>query len=349
MNEVITNELRSKVFIDADVAIAMGKPPGNWIFKRLVDLVNVGLVSIVTTDVTVGQIMKHHVKDAYETLAPLRQSRFRSLVSDILGIDLPRKKNADWRLTLQTHLENGVAEMFEQLKAETISLDRVTPSEIFHDYTNSSGFFSPSSKPDQFADAFVFAAVVQESTNDVPMIIVARDNDFNEPVRRHPSAVLLKSIEELFAWYALYLPAPDLSRISEFLGNALTQHDLFRQEVELEDFELDRDWMFSASVNDIIVGSVSAFDLFHDDSVIAMVDVKVELAVAYRYRGRDRGGYVYERNRHQTSGTAEVALFAAIDVENGVPITLQEVTLREYVLRFDQPISGTTHLKVYQQ
>ena len=81
MNEVIINELRSKVFMDADVAIAMGKPPGNWIFQRLVDLVNLGLISIVTTDVTMGQIIKHHVKDAYETLAsftpvPLSQRGF---------------------------------------------------------------------------------------------------------------------------------------------------------------------------------------------------------------------------------------------------------------------------------
>ena len=239
--------------------------------------------------------------------------------------------------------------MFEQLKAEMVSLDRVTPSEIFHDYTNNSGFFSPSNKPDQFADAFVFAAVVQESTNDDPMIIVARDNDFDEPVKRHPGTVLLKSIEDLFAWYALDLQAPDLPRFSEFLRNALTQDNLFRQEVELEDFKLDRDWIFSASINDVIVGNVCAFDLFHDDLVIAMVDVKVELAIAYRYLSRDHGGYVYESNSHQTSGTAEVALFAAIDVEDGLPITLQEVRLREYVLRFDQPISGMTYLRIYHQ
>lgn len=99
MNEVIIADLRYKVFLDADIAIGMGKPPGNWIFQRLVDLVNVGLLSIVTTELTIGQIVKHHVNDAYKTLEPLRESHFRNVVSNVLGIDLPHKRNADWRLT----------------------------------------------------------------------------------------------------------------------------------------------------------------------------------------------------------------------------------------------------------
>ena len=347
MNEVIINELRSKVFMDADVAIAMGKPPGNWIFQRLVDLVNLGLISIVTTDVTMGQIIKHHVKDAYETLAPLRQSRFRNVVSDVLGIELPPKTNADWRLALKTHFENGVAEMFGQLKAEIVSLDSVTPSVVFHDYVNDFGFFNPSNKPNQFADAFVFAAVAQHATHDDPIIIVARDNDFDEPVKRKPGTILLKSIEELFASYALYLKAPELPQISEFLKNALTEDNLFRQEVELEDFKLDRDWILSAIINDVLIGNVSAFDLFHyNDLVIAMVDVKVELVVAYRYRSLDRVRDDYDIDYGKTSGIAEITLFAAINLDNGVPVTLEEVKLREYVLRFDQPISNKAYLQV---
>ena len=218
--------------------------------------------------------MKHHVRDAYETLAPLRQARFRNMVFDVLGIELPYKRNADWRLALKTQIESGVAEMFRQLKAETVSLDRVTPSEIFHDYVNASGFFNPKNKPDQFADAFVFAAVALDSTNDDPMIIVSRDKDFEEPVRRTPGTILLKSIEELFAWYALHLKAPELPCIAEFLKDVLTENDLFRQEIELEDFKLDHDWILSTSIKDLKIGNVSAFDLFHDnDLVFAMVDV----------------------------------------------------------------------------
>ena len=350
MNEIIINELRSKVFMDADVAIEMGKPPGNWIFQRLVDLVNLGLVSIVTTDVTMGQIVKHHVNDAYQTLAPLRQPRFRNVVSDVLGIELPHKRNADWRLALKTQYDNGVAGMFGQLKAEIVSLDSVTPSEVFHDYVNDSGFFTPSNKPDQFADAFVFAAVAQNSSHDDPMIIVARDKDFVEPVKRKPGTILLKSIEELFASYALHLKVPELPKISEFLRNALTEDNFFRQEVELEDFELDRDWILSAIINDVTIANISAFDLFHDnDLVFAMVDVKVELAVAYRYRSLDRARDDYHNAYCKTSGIAEIALFAAINLEIGVPVTLEEVKLREYVLRFDQPISNKTYLQVYRK
>ena len=240
--------------------------------------------------------------------------------------------------------------MFGQLKAEIVSLDSVTPSEVFHDYVNDSGFFNPSSKPNQFADAFVFAAVAQDTTHDDPMIIVTRDNDFDEPVKRKAGTVLLKSIEELFVWYALHLESPDLPNVSEFLKNTLTEDNTFRQEVELDDFELDRDWLLSAIINEMTMGTISAFDLFHyNDLVFAMVDVTVELDVACRSRNRDRIRDDYGSDSFNTSGIAEIALFAAINLESGVPATLEEVQLREYVLRLDQPISNKSCLQVYRQ
>ncbi len=343
MNEVIIKELRSKVFIDADVAIGMGKPPGNWIFQRLVDLVNVGLISIVTTDLTIGQIVKHHVDDAYKTLAPLRESRFRDLVSNTLGIDLPRKSNANWRQSLKTQYENEVSEMFNKLKAETVSLDQVTSSKIFSDYINDSGFFNPKNKPDQFADAFVFLAVAENANSENPMIIVARDNDFNEPAKETPDVVLLKSIEELFAWFALEIKAPGLPNIDEFLKHGLVNNELFKQEVELEGLELDNDWILDAHINDVAIENVSAFELFHDDIVIAMVDVKVKLAVGYR----SHDSFRYETEWHPRSETADIALFAALDIEEGVPVAIQEVKLREYVLRFNQPVSDTVRVQFH--
>ena len=343
MNEVIIKELRSKVFIDADVAIGMGKPPGNWIFQRLLDLVNVGLISIVTTDLTIGQVVKHHVDDAYKTLAPLRESRFRDLVSNTLGIDLPRKSNANWRQSLKTQYENEVSEMFNKLKAETISLDQVTPSKIFSDYISGSGFFNPKNKPDQFADAFVFSAVVENANSDNPLVIVARDNDFKEPAKETPGVVLLKSIEELFAWFALEIKAPDLPNINEFLKHGLVSNELFKQEVELEDLELDNDWVIDAHINDVAIENVSAFELFHDDIVIAMVDVKVELAVGYR----SHDSYRYETELHPRSEIADIALFAALDFEEGVPVAIQEVKLREYVLWFNQPMSNTVRIQFH--
>ena len=349
MNEVILKELRSRVFMDADIAIGMGKPPGNYIFQRLVDLSNLGLISIVTTDLTMWQIVKHHVNDAYELLAPLRESRFRNVVSNVLGIDLPNKRNADWRLTLKTHYENGVAEMFGKLKAEIVSMDGVTPSDIFNDYMNDSGFFNPNNKPNQFEDAFVFAAVVEHSTNDDPIIIVARDNDFNEPASANPNVALLKSIEELCAWFALGMETPELPGIDTFLRGALLKDELFRHEVELEDFELDSDWILNAHINDIVIRSVSAFKLFHDDMVIAMVNVKVNLEVSYRNLGGDSYGYDNKVESSQTSETAEIALFAALDVEEGVPIAVEEVKLRGYDLWFSQPISNTVRLQFHYE
>lgn len=51
-----------QVFLDANIVIQTGKPPGGPTIKRLIDLVDVGIIAVVTTDLTVTEVVKKHTE-----------------------------------------------------------------------------------------------------------------------------------------------------------------------------------------------------------------------------------------------------------------------------------------------
>lgn len=349
MNETILHELTTKVYIDADIMIDMGKPPGDWVFRRLVDLVNVGVISIVSPDLTMGQVVRHHVRDAYKTLDPLRQTQFRNVYSSLFNVNLSQMSNASLRSKLETHYQAGISEMFRQLNAEMLDLDVVVPSVIFDDYMNGSGFFDPNNKPNQFADAFIFAALLEHRQNGEPLIIVARDKDFDEPAKEVSNVAVLKKIEDLFAWFALEVGAPDIPAIQGFLQNALMSNELFRSAVAFEDFEIDQRWLLNSRFDGIRVENISAFKLFHDHIMIAMVDTEVSMTIDVAKVELGDPSSVDETEAAQTSGTAKVEFFGAISIdENGIPLEIEEVSLRTYEVRLNPPVGSIFGMRFLQ-
>jgi len=70
-----------KIFLDANVVIRAGKPPARPLIPRVADLVDVGYVKVVTTDLTRMEIAKKHAGNDFEVLgaiAPARRSEFVS-------------------------------------------------------------------------------------------------------------------------------------------------------------------------------------------------------------------------------------------------------------------------------
>jgi hypothetical protein len=58
----------------------MGKPPGDFMFDRLVDLVKAGFITVVTTDLTKDEIVKKHVEDDYRAVKEFGRKHFRTIV-----------------------------------------------------------------------------------------------------------------------------------------------------------------------------------------------------------------------------------------------------------------------------
>ncbi len=320
-------------------------------FHRLVDLVNVGVISILTTDVTIGQIVKNHVTDAYKSLEPLRTHEFRhfrNLVSDLLDVELPRKRNAEWRQFLRDTYQEGVANMFGQLNAKRITLDHVIPSKVFDDYINSSGFFDPKNKPNQFADAFVFAALVDDTAEGDRIIVVARDDDFDIPARAVPNVTILKSTEDLFAWFALEIEAPEIPGIATLLEDTLLVDELFANAVNFDDFDIDNKWLLNSEIKQVKVGDISAFKLFYDDLVIATVKTEVTLDISCTPVDPNNLGADDATEPDHVSGQASIEFFGVINVgEGNSPVELAELSLRKYELQPDPPIGPIVHIRFH--
>src|SRR5437867_1421731 len=74
-----------KIFLDANIVIRAGKPPGGPLIPRVTDLVGVGYVKVVTTDLTRMEIAKKHAGYDFEVMGALSKRRVRDLAHAILG------------------------------------------------------------------------------------------------------------------------------------------------------------------------------------------------------------------------------------------------------------------------
>ena len=155
---------RVKVFFDANIIIQAGKPPGGPLISRVADLVNAGLIKVLTTDLTVAEVAKKHADNDYEVIKEVGRPHFRKIMSEHLGISLPNINKAELKLSISKKYSELVAAMFAHLKAKTLAIDDIKPSKVFTAYTEKSGFFTGEGKRDQFPDAFIFECLKTEAT-----------------------------------------------------------------------------------------------------------------------------------------------------------------------------------------
>ena len=96
-------EKPTKVFIDANIMISAGKPPGGPMLLPLKNLVDAGVITVLTTDLTCQEVAKKHAENDYNVLKEVGLPHFRQLVKDVLGTKLPDITKND--LKTQTHRE----------------------------------------------------------------------------------------------------------------------------------------------------------------------------------------------------------------------------------------------------
>jgi hypothetical protein len=84
-----------RIFLDANVVIRAGRPPGTPLIPRITDLVDAGYVKVVTTDLTKMEIAKKHAGNDFDLMGDLTKRRIRDLADEILGVKLPALSRAD--------------------------------------------------------------------------------------------------------------------------------------------------------------------------------------------------------------------------------------------------------------
>lgn len=234
-----------QVYLDSNIVIQAGKPPASPLLERVGDLVTLGRIDLLVTDVTKAEVANKHVENDYSIIKDAGRSHFRRLICDTLGVDLPKLSKTDIRNRLVDKYVAEVDAMFCSIGADTLSVDDVSPSSILKEYASRSGFFGPDGKKDQFPDAFIFGALAPLANNESPVIIVSDDRDFLTPSKEEEHIILLRSLPELFKWLGLAVEDPDieaqlvereqdvLEAVSREIGNwTLQATDIIDAEIE---------------------------------------------------------------------------------------------------------------------
>ena len=329
---------QQKVFLDANVVISAGKPPGGPIISRVEDLVDAGIVGILTTDLTVTEVAKKHAENDYDVVKDVARPHFRDIVEEHLGAKLPKISKSEMKQQIGETYHKKVTEMFDRLKATTLPIDDVKPSTVFDDYSHQKGFFSGDGKKDQFPDAFIFEAIKAEATEGDPVIIVSEDGDFKKPVADTDHVELLESIPELFTKLGLEIEAPEVDAF-------LTEHDdevVTTVNKELNDWSLDVTDVRDAEVQESEVLSVEfgdtvAFRSTEEDGDILIVGtMKITAVVSYSHPDWDNAIYDSEDKElipfDTVDGEKEVDLEAdfsmSVSVEDGVPTEIVDFQFR---------------------
>lgn len=208
-----------KIFLDANVVIRAGRPPGSPLITRVTDLVQAGYVKVVTTDLTKTEIAKKHAGDDFNVMRNLTKRRVRDLADEILGVKVPAISPAELHRKLLENYQASVEKMFKSLRAETLSIDSIKPSVVFDAYARKTGLFSDEAKKDQFSDAFIFETLRVIAKSSDPLTLVSDDKDFAAATKDAEHISRLRSIPDLFAELGLTIEAPP--DFEDFVDNNL--------------------------------------------------------------------------------------------------------------------------------
>lgn len=313
-----------KVFFDASSFITVGAPPGNVAFQRLVDLVNHGFISVVTTDLTIKEVINHHTRETFNVLRPLATPRFQRLAARHFGIEFPSLTNAMTRDHIRRDIADGVEGMIQSLGARILDINVVSPSVIFEAYAQNEGLFIAQNKKNQFPDAFIFECLKTVASADRPLLIVAADTDFDGPAQREDNIDLIKSVSGLFEKLGLKQDEPDYE-LESFLRHELMENNEFLAYVEFQDDYMDG-YRVTASCHTIELDSISAFQQVDEGAPLLLsVDATIELDLEI---DPNDGG----QSEHET-GSGRVSFYASIENdENGELKTISELRVFKFSL-----------------
>ncbi|MDF0545939.1 PIN domain-containing protein [Sphingobium sp. H39-3-25] len=277
------------IFLDANIVIAAGKPPGGPELDRVKDLVDAGLVRMLTTDLTITEVAKKHAQNDFDLIRSICQPHFRDIVAAATGAKLPSMKNGELRTVLKERYEAQTLAMFKALCAQTLKVDDVKPSAVLDAYSQKTGFFLGEGKKDQFPDAFLFECLKQIASKKTPVIIVSADGDFAGPVKDAEHISLVKSLPALFEALGLEMAAPEIDAFLDGQNEALV--GLIND--ELTSWGLQSDDVMDTEIDDIVVegvevSKVTAFKpLAEGGSILAIAKAGVRATISYTHPNWD--------------------------------------------------------------
>lgn len=327
-----------KVFLDANVLIGAGKPPGGPEISRVRDLVDAGLISVLTTDLTIVEVAKHHAKNDLDILTNVTARHFRKLVDQHLSVKLPDIKKSALKGQLRDEYLGSTRKMMKGLHAEELSVDDIKPSKVLDAYAAGEGFFEDGAKKDQFPDAFAFEALKLAASKKQPIIVVSEDNDFKNPCAAEEHISRVASFEELFQHLGLEYEAPEVEQwLNDHSADLVTladnELDAWGLQGDVEDSEIDE-----TEITEVSLKRVTAFKPIEPgDPILVIATITAQTTVSYSHPDWDSASYDSEDKVlipwDSVSGETEIALEIEISLtiavnEAGEPVGIEELSFR---------------------
>lgn len=339
-------EEHKKIFIDANIFIQEGKPPGGPLIKRLKDIIDAGFIDLLTTDLTYQEVIKKHTQDHYDVIKEVGRTHFRQLIKNVLGTKLPDINKTELKSKLTEIYTQSTEAMFVELNCEWLEIDDVNPSIVFSDYATGEGFFASTGKKDQFPDAFIFECIKAKATKEVPVIIVSDDGDFDKPVESEGHISLVKSLPDLFKTLGLQMDAPKVE--SFFVHN---NDEL----IEAVDRELDNwglvDDVENGEITETDVTNVEVIELISfspiekENPILVTGRLSVNVNASYTHPDWDESIYDSEDKRYifleyksgetDVSFEVDVSMSLAVD-KDGTPKNIKEMRFRSGEFQYIQ-------------
>lgn len=313
------------VFLDANIVISAGKPPGGPEIERVGDLVDAGLVKILTTDLTVTEVAKKHADNDYEVVKEIARPHFRRIVEDVVGTKIEKISKTEIRGKLRAKYDEAVSQMFDRLKADRLEIDAIKPTSVFASYANGTGFFSGDGKKDQFPDAFIFECIKQVASEKSPVIIISNDGDFDKPVGNEDFVSVIKSLPELFQILGYEMDAP---LVEEFLNDEADNLIQFVEQ-EVNDWGLVGDVedseVYGITVNDVTLEKLTAFKPVEEgDSILAVGKAKVNVNAEYSHPDWDTASYDSEDKVLIPWGNVDGETEIELEVDVSISVAVNE-------------------------
>ena len=337
-----------KVFLDADIVIREGRPSvrqgTSLTLDRLKDLVDAGVVTVLTTDLTCWQVAKKRAEEDHDIVKEVGRSRFREIIKEVMGTNLPETTKRELQTKLVKFHVESTKMMFKALGWRTLTIEDVKPSTVFSAYTFGEGFFTDEGKKDQFADAFIFECLKLEASSEEPVIIVSGDGDFDTPVKGEDHISLVKSLPELLETFGLQVDQPEMLDFLELHRKELVE--AVNDGLDYWDFIVDD--VDDAEIEELSVTEIEETELTNVVStkeggpilVVGMLSVKAD--ISYSHPDWDFAIWDSEDKRYlflddavkgetQVSFDMEVSILVTVN-KDGSPEAIKELRIddRDY-------------------
>lgn len=325
-----------RVFVDANIYIGDGRPPGGDVMRALANLIKIKKLSLITTDVTINEITKHFSTHDVKSLGAALKPHVRGLIKEITGIELPELSADEIAASIWARNEKLTRKMFADLQADLLNIDSVRPSEVHKDYATGSGMFAEGAKKDQIPDAFIVKVIEANAKAKGPITIFSRDGDFKLAVNAELGISVVREIGELLDTLDLKVSDQNIQMFLQAQSSVILEHassEILDFLVYVDDYSELEGEVISLEAAEIV--EIEEFKIDEHETLLTG-SMKITAHIGYSgpdmstaiYDSEDKRAYAIHELEGEITEDFEVKFTMTIsNDENGVPEQIESLNL----------------------